>query len=308
MKITQINESVFLRDLKARGIWLRTGPFQIHVQSPIPLLGRAIHLLYGDFPVVENPEFADFHIQFREPNYFRRFFRPRVHFYFDDHMPFRPLPGDHAFAMFEWCVNWCIESQANHYLMMHAAIVEHDGFAAILAAPPGSGKSTLTAGLVNRGWRLLSDELTLIDPNDGTAIPMARPISLKNESIDVVRDFVSGAVLGPIATDTVKGAVSHLKPPTDSVERVEQRAVPRWVIFPRFEAGMPVSLSPYPKARALLRLADHAFNYSQYGTKGFEIMAELIDRCNAYEFTYSHLEDAISVFESLRVEHVGTVA
>jgi predicted ATPase len=30
----------------------------------------------------------------------------------------------------------------------------------ILPAPPGSGKSTLCAALVTRGWRLLSDELT----------------------------------------------------------------------------------------------------------------------------------------------------
>src|SRR5262245_4807368 len=150
-------------------------------------------------------------------------------------MPFKPLPRSHAFAMFEWCLNWCIESQANHYLMMHAAIIERQGSAAILAAPPGSGKSTLTAGLVSRGWRLLSDELTLIDPADGMAVPMSRPVSLKNESIDVVRDFVPEAVIGPIARDTIKGSVAHLKPPADSVNRVGERARPRWVIFPKFD-------------------------------------------------------------------------
>ena len=70
---------------------------------------------------------------------------------------------------------------------------------------------------------------------------------------------------------------------------------------PRFEAGAQISFTPYPKSTALLRLADHAFNYSQYGVKGFEIMAKLIDRCDAYEFIYSRLDDAIQVFDSLLI-------
>jgi hypothetical protein len=56
---------------------------------------------------------------------------------------------------------------------------------------------------------------------------------------------------------------------------------------------------PYPKSSALLRLADQAFNYSQYGVQGFEMMVHLIDKCDCYEFTYSRLADAIEVFDSL---------
>src|SRR5262249_10843953 len=225
----------------------------------------------------------------------------------DDQVPFKPLPRTHAFAMFEWCLNWCIESQANHYLMMHAAVIERGGGAAILAAPPGSGKSTLTAALVNRGWRLLSDELTLINPADGTAIPLGRPVSLKNESIELIANFVPSAVIGPVARDTIKGSVAHLKPPIDSVNRVDERAVPRWVVFPRFEPDAPASFTPYPKPAALLRLADHAFNYSQYGIKGFQLMVELIDRCDTYELTYCRLDDAIQVFDSLIFQDGCTV-
>jgi HprK-related kinase A len=304
VKLAQLNLSSFLDDLKERGVWLRTGPFQTHLQSPIDSVGRAIHLLYGDFPLTEDVDFADFHVRLL-PGKLRRFYRPQVFFYFDDQMPFKPLALSHAFAMFEWCMNWCIESHANHYLMMHAAIIERAGRAAILAAPPGSGKSTLTAGLVNRGWRLLSDELTLIDPETGLAVALARPVSLKNESIDVIRNFVPGAVIGPIARDTIKGSVAHLKPPADSVNRVDEPAQPRWVIFPKFETGAKAALVPYERSTALIRLADHAFNYSQYGAAGFDMMVRLIDRCDCYEFTYSHLADAIHLFDSLSTHQVG---
>jgi HprK-related kinase A len=298
LKLAEITVSDFLRNLKGCGVWLRTGPFQTHLQSPIAALGRAIHTLYGDFPVSHDTDFADFHIRLL-PGRLRRFYRPQVFFYLDDHMPFKPLALSHAFAMFEWSLNWCIESHANHYLMMHAAIIERGGFAAILAAPPGSGKSTLTAGLVNRGWRLLSDELTIIDPDNGLAIPLARPVSLKNESIEVIRAFVPQVAIGPIARDTIKGTVAHLKPPAESVTRITERARPRWVIFPKFSAGEPATLVPFPRATALLRLADHAFNYSQYGLKSFDMLVQLIDGCDCYEFTYSNLQEAVQVFDSL---------
>ena len=59
----------------------------------------------------------------------------------------------------------------------------------LLPAPPGAGKSTLCAGLVHRGWRLLSDELALVDMETGLVRGMARPVNLKNKSIEVIRDF-----------------------------------------------------------------------------------------------------------------------
>src|SRR5262249_42615700 len=155
--------------------------------------------------------------------------------------------------------NWCISGHAHQYLIIHAGIIERDGRAAILAAPPGSGKSTLTAALINRGWRLLSDELTLIRLDDGMAVPIARPVSLKNESIRVIHQFVLDAVIGPVSADTVKGSVAHLKPPASSVEQANLPSRPHWVIFPKYQAGSSVSLVSAPKPNALLRLADNSF-------------------------------------------------
>ncbi|HYC24305.1 MAG TPA: hypothetical protein VEI94_16465 [Candidatus Bathyarchaeia archaeon] len=45
---------------------------------------------------------------------------------------------------------------------VHAAAVERGGASVLLCAPSGGGKSTLTAGLVRRGWRTLGDDKLLL--------------------------------------------------------------------------------------------------------------------------------------------------
>ncbi len=201
--------------------------------------------------------------------------------------------------MLEWGLNWCVSTHGHQYLAIHAAVVERSGRALILPAPPGSGKSTLCAGLVNRGWRLLSDELTLIDPASGHVLPLPRPVSLKNASIEVIRGLFGSAVLGPVVRDTVKGSVAHMKPPTDSVRRAGETARPGWIVLPRYEAGAPARLTSFPKAHAFMQLADNAFNYTIHGRHGFEVLAQIVDASACYEFAYGDLEEAASVFDEL---------
>lgn len=202
--------------------------------------------------------------------------------------------------MLEWGLNWCVSSYANLYLIIHAAVVEKAGFAAILPAPPGSGKSTLCAALINRGWRLLSDELTLIRISDGKIVPLPRPVSLKNSSIDIIRDYVANGVFSRKVMDTMKGTISHLKPPLDSVARAGEVAQPGWIIFPRYQPDAPPKLTELPQSRAFMRVAENAFNFSSLGSTGFEALANVIDKSQCFEFTYSALDDAVDTFSSLQ--------
>lgn len=299
MTVSDYSSREFAKEARKGGVWIETGPFITHLRTSVEGVAKTIHLLYSDFPVVENRDFADFHVRILRPRNLRRWYRPQVLFHFDGESFFKPLGLAQGFAMFEWCMNWCISSHANQYLIIHAAVLERHGRAAILAAPPGSGKSTLTAALANRGWRLLSDELALVDPATGGLVPLARPISLKNESIDVIRRFAPNAVIGPAATDTAKGTVAHVKPSAESVFRMREPAVPRWVVFPKYEPGAETVLSPRPKGNALLHLADNAFNYTILGVHGFATMSRLIEQSECFDFTYSRLDEAISQFDAL---------
>ena len=166
--------------------------------------------------------------------------------------------------------------------------------APLLPAWPGCGKSTLCAALVNRGWRLFSDEFGLVRPGDGQLIPLPRPTPLKNRSIDVIRDFAPNAELGPSFHGTRKGTVAHLVSPAASVEKFNVPAPPGWLVFPRYRSGAPLRLEPIPKQQAFIKLANNSFNYQLLGLRGFEEVTRLVRACDCYILTYSNLDEAMN--------------
>lgn len=300
MKLLQLSPTDLRERLRDPGLWVRTGPFSLRIRSGIPSVADGLAELYGQFEVRSAREaFADFHVSVNAPNALRRWIRPQVDFSFDGHLPFKPLPYDQAYPMLEWGLNWCVSMHAHQYLVIHAAVVEKNDAAAILPAPPGSGKSTLTAGLVLSGWRLLSDELTLIDRRSGLIHPLPRPISLKNQSIPLIRAFSKDAVINRPSHDTAKGTVAHMRPPTASVRRQHEPAQPAWVIFPKWTAGAATRLTPRSTAQTFMFLAQNAFNYSHLGADGFKVGTRLIDRVDCYEFSYSQLDEAVRAFDRL---------
>lgn len=285
--------------LGAPGLLLHTGPFISQIRTRIASVVAGIVVLYADYPVTAVADFVDFHITLAPPRGLRRWWRPQVHFHFDGVTPFKPLPLAQALPFLEWGLNWCIGAHAHQFLIIHAAALEKDGRAVILPGPSGSGKSTLAAFLAHNGWRLLSDELALVSLQDSRLTPLARPISLKNRSIDLIAEMVPSVTMSARAEDTQKGTVALMKVPTESVQRVKETAQPAWVIFPNFIAGARPTLVERSKADTLLALARNAFNYSVHGKLGFDILARVVDDCACYTFSYSDLNNAREVFNDL---------
>lgn len=301
MKVSELSQDEIRSRLQSNGISLVIGPYTLCVQSKLNDVAEGISLLYADYPLQEAALFADFHISIESPTGLRGFLKPQVNFAFDGHVPFKPLPREQAVPLLEWGTNWCIGNYSHQFIIIHAAVIEKNGFAALLPGQPGAGKSTLCAGLVSRGWRLLSDELTLISPYDKCVVPVPRPVSLKNESIDVIQEFAPDALIGPVVRDTNKGTVAHMKSPAESVKQANIPAIPAWIVFPRYKSNAPVTLMQRAKGRSFMELAEQSFNYNILGADGFKLLKHTIDNCSCYNFTYGHLNEAIDAFDSLPI-------
>jgi HprK-related kinase A len=300
VKLSQLSPAELVERTGKPGICIQTGPFIFHLQTSVAQIIEGLRLLYADFPIFHSPDCADFHIRIVRLRQLRRRFRPQARFYLDEESPFAPVPAEQAYAMFEWGLNWCISSHANQYLIIHAAAVERDGYAVILPGPPGAGKSTLCAALVIRGWRLLTDELTLVDLVTRKIVPLARPIALKNESLRVIQQMAPGSVFGPACSDTAKGTVAHLRPPTESLMRVREQAQAGWVIFPKYTLNGGTDVRPMAKGQTFMWFAGSSFNYTLLGREGFETLSGLMDRTDCFAVDYSNLDQVIPWFDSLK--------
>jgi len=285
--------------LRGGALRLRIGPFVFVVGSPFAELAPTVHRLYAEHAVDEGERFGDFRVRVAPPRGPRRWLRPQALFWQDGWRPFKPFPRAHAYPLLEWGLNWVVAASANRYLLVHAAVCERGGRAVVIPGAPGSGKSTLCAALAASGWRLLSDELALFSVEDGALYPLPRPISLKNESIDVVRSFHPGAVLGPLHHDTQKGTVAHLKPPAESVARGDEPARAAWLVHLSYRHGERARLEQAPKVKALWHLAENAFNYNVLGRRGFELAADFVDGCECLKFTYGDLREAVTALDAL---------
>lgn len=285
--------------LSGAGLSFRTGPFAFRIRSQVPQVRAGLGLLYAGYPLIPEDSFCDFDVEIVRSTGLRRAIRPQARFRFDGAFPFEALPLAHAFPMLEWAMNWCISSHVNQFLLIHAAVVERQGFAVILPAPPGSGKSTLCAALVLRGWRLLSDEIALIPFDGGGLRALGRAISLKNESINIISAFEPSAVLNAPTLNTAKGTVTHLRVPQAHVERLDETARPAWVVFPRWVAGSPALMTPREKSDSVVDLARNSFNYGVLGRLGFETLSDLVAACDCHDFVYGQLDDAIAAFDAL---------
>jgi HprK-related kinase A len=200
--------------------------------------------------------------------------------------------------LFEWGCNFLIGRRFNDLILFHAGILERDGLALLLPALPGSGKSTLTAALAQRGWRLMSDEFGAFDPALGAFRAILKPVGLKNQSIDVIREFSPDAAIGPSFEKTRKGTVAHLAPGLGAVDRRQELAHPGAIVLPKWQRGSSTRFERISEQVTFPALAFNAFNYAVLGPIAFQSAIQLVRSCPAWQLIYSDLDDALAALDA----------
>lgn len=299
MKLRELAVAEVRARMANAGLVLMVPPITFRVRSTLPFLADQIHFLYADQVFADAREFADIDIKMIRLAGGSPLVQPKVQFVVDGTTPFDAFPLAHTLPMFEWGLNWVFAHRMHGYLLLHAAVVERDGLALVMPAWPGSGKSTLAASLACRGWRFLSDEFGVVQFGGERVLPFARPASLKNASIDVMRAFAADAAIGEVFANTHKGTVAHFRVPAESAARGGEPAAIAAIVFPEFKSGADVTVRELPRATAMLKLAGNAFNYEVVGERGFRSVSAIVRRCESCVLQYGDLAGAHAALDEI---------
>ena len=277
---------------------IETGPFVFSVKTNILSLKQYIQTHYcTSLRPFSTQTFIDYYVEVKHGPWYRRAFSPQAHFLFNSKTPFKPLPLNQAHAMLEWGMNWVISSNAHQYLALHAASLEKGGKAIIIAAPPGSGKSTLCAYLASQGWNLLTDEITLVDLEECQLTGPQRPINLKNNSIGLMRNYFSDDAFSATAEDTHKGTVCLVNTRQDKASH-NNPVQGHLILFVRYTPEEECYLEEVSKPKALVELIRNAFNLGLLNIKGFEAAKRLIRQSRTVYLEYNDLPSAKSAINA----------
>jgi HprK-related kinase A len=290
-----------IRRLAGPGLVVRMGPFRVRVASRIGHFRRQFVDLYRHHRFEAADDFIDFDLRLAARRSWTARGRRVAIFQFSGAEPLADLPIDQAMPLFEWGLNWCVTSHAHQFVIIHAGIVARDDRAILMPGASGVGKSSLTAALCARGWRLLSDELALIDLADGMAYPMPRPISVKNAAITSLGAFWPEMRVGCRVRETRKGELALLRPPEASVAEADRPARIARIIFPAYDRAQAARAEPVTPGRAFIETFESAFNYGVHRKRDFDLLADLMERAPATRLRYGDFDAALALIERLPV-------
>jgi len=286
-----------VRDALRQGrLEMALGPFSMRLQGADKSLTSFLLDVYRDAPVrLCLEDVTDVTIHVRAPNFLRKYIRRQVIPDPGFIVPAVPLPPTLAPLALEMGLNLSVALKCCRFTTFHAAVVGSDKGCILISANSGGGKSTLASALMEEGYRLFSDEFGLLDHGNTVLHPYPRPVSLKGQSIQIVKNFAGVEWMSKTLSGTPKGDIAYRRARASDIASANQPLPAKLILFPSFQEGATSTTKEISKPEALMKLIPSSTNYHLLGEPAFTSLVRMVSGARAYEITYG------STAESLRI-------
>ena len=174
---------------------------------------------------------------------------------------------------------------------LHAGVVGTGTSCVLLPAAAGSGKSSLTMALVDRGFLYFSDEVALIEPGTFRVPPVPLATCVKSTGWDLVSRYYPQISSLPIHVRCDQKVLRYVPPPG---HKPEQTSVPvSHIIFPKYRPDARTRLERISRSEALGRLMGECLALRQrLDQNNVPELVRWIAGVECYELEFSCLEAA----------------
>jgi hypothetical protein len=178
-----------------------------------------------------------------------------------------------------WDIHYTASQFVRSFLALHAGAVSMGGQGLLLPAPQETGKSTIVAALLQRGFDYLSDEVGALDPVTRRMYPFPKFLYLAPEAVDLFPG------LEPRLQDRngrARSSLDRTVRPSDLGASVAGPVPVRWLVFMSRDREGPARLTEVPRAVAVEQMAKNAFNLYRYADRGVVLLARVSEAAETY--------------------------
>jgi hypothetical protein len=194
-----------------------------------------------------------------------------------------------------WQIFQRMHQESHEFLLVHAgSIVTPRGEAVLLPAGSGFGKTTLVAGLVKAGYGFLSDEVGVIDHKQRVVRPYPRAMNFKQRLPDLFSDGLLRGQKVLSSVDDVHVRAEEIRPAA-----MAEPSPVRFVIAPRYEEGVPTTLTALSRAATVEVLWRNAVNADHFGPRAIPILAEVARGAAGFRLVSGDLREALEAIDEI---------
>jgi hypothetical protein len=213
-----------------------------------------------------------------------------------------------AFRYLEWQLDIFLADTVSDQYLAHGGAVAINDAAMLLLGQSGSGKSSLTLGLVQQGATYYSDDIVVIDPAARLLHPFPKAFSLKNRALFPELARQGDLWLGPSTTEIsgqparskAEQLVWFIHPEDVSPGCVAPKPAPvRFIVFPTYQPGAVPQLTPITPNQAMRRLLENSINFQRLPGGGLALLSQLARNATSFTLTAGDLSTTVALLHGL---------
>lgn len=213
------------------------------------------------------------------------------------------------FRFLEWQMDIFLAESVTDSFLLHGGAVAKDGAGVLFLGESGSGKSSLTLAMLERGYHYYTDDLVVIHPRSAGLSAFPKPFSLKEPGLFPRLQNKPNVWLGPERqispsrrekTGRNDRLVWYIHPEDVRADAIGQAAVPvETIFFPTVVPRAKPEVEPLTSGQAMRRLFENSVNFDSLGPGGLRLASTLVKNARCFLLTVNGPQATAGLVEQL---------